>query len=107
MFNIDDDPTFTGTARLPPSRGKEPETFTADFRALPIDTFSAFDFSKPDDVKAMLEQAIYHLDDIVDAKRKPVPYSEELRARLLNNPVTRAALFRAYVETIGQASRGN
>ncbi|SMH42504.1 hypothetical protein [Mesorhizobium australicum] len=107
MFNVDEEPTFTGTAKLPPSVGKEPETFTADFRALPIDTFSAFDFSNPDDVKAMLEQSIFNLGDIIDAKKQPVPYSEELRARLLNNPITRAALFRAYVETIGVASRGN
>ncbi|MBN9078187.1 MAG: hypothetical protein BGN87_06220 [Rhizobiales bacterium 65-79] len=106
MFNIDSEPIVRARVeiRLP---DQEPQDFFTTFRVLDIDTFNGFDLSDPEGSKAFLSAAIVDMDEIVDRGGAAVPYSEALRDRLLNQPVVRAALARAYHKEVGEACRGN
>lgn len=106
MFKIDADPAFwaTVTVRTP---GAEPSTFKARFRAMEISRFKALDLSDPDDVRAFIAQTLRDLNDIEGADGKPVGFSDELRDRLADMPLVRAALVRGYVEAISDAATGN
>jgi hypothetical protein len=106
MFNIDSEPTVRAKIeiRLP---GEVPQDFTAAFRVLDVDTFNSFDLSDAESCRAFIQAIVIDLGDIVDGKGKNVPYSGELRDRLVNQPIIRAALVRSYVEEVGRAAQGN
>lgn len=106
MFNIDAEPTFWApvTVRTPDG---EPETFRARYRAIGIARFNALDLSDPDDVRAFISETVCDLDEIEDAAGKPLAWSEDLRDRLADMPLVRAALVRGYLEAISEAARGN
>jgi hypothetical protein len=104
MLNIDRDPVFTTTVtvQLP---GNQPETFKARFRVLPID--AAENLATAAGAHDFLVRAIDSLDDIEDDDGKALPYSEDLRERLLAMPDVRGALAAAYFRGVEEAARGN
>jgi hypothetical protein len=106
MFNIDSEPIVRAPVKVKLT-GQPDQDFSATFRVLEIDTFNSFDLSDADSCRAFLEAAIIDLDDIEDRNKKTVPYSAALRDRLVNNPIVRSALARAYVTAVGEACLGN
>jgi hypothetical protein len=105
-FNIEADPTFQRTVKVTIPAGAE-EDFLATFRALPISEFNAFDFHDADQTKAFLTKAVVRCDDIVGNDGHPVAWTPDLAAQLYDLPWARQALFTAYLEGVGNATRKN
>lgn len=106
MFNIDSEPLVRAPVKVKLA-GQPDQEFFATFRVLEVDAFNSFDLSDPDSCRAFLQAAISDLADIEGHNGKAIPYSDELRDRLINQPVVRAALARSYVEAVGEACLGN
>ena len=106
MFDIDHQPVFHRRVSINvPGAGKE--DFGAAFTALPVSEQAQFDLGTTDGTRDFLSRAIVGLDDIVDHQGEPVPFSFELRDRLLDKGWTRQPLFDAYVAGLAEAVRGN
>lgn len=110
MFIIETEPTFTHEVKVlvPVDGGYRQDTFKARYRVMPTEDADKYDLFKEDQSKAFLRAVVIGLEDIVDDQRKPVPYSDTLRDRLLGWPHTRRALAATYFEAIkGTARQGN
>ncbi len=106
MFDIDHQPIFRRRVSLTvPGAGKE--EFGATFAVLAVSEQAEFDLATQEGTRDFLSKAIVGLDDIVDHKGEPVPFSFELRDRLLDKGWTRQPLFDAYVAGLAEAVRGN
>jgi len=109
MFKITDNPTFTRTVtiRVPADGGYISETLTAVFNVLPVTEMNSFDLATEKGARAFLTAAIHSLDDIGDENGKPLPYSDQLRDKVLDLPYARAALAEEYTRSVEGAREGN
>ncbi len=109
MFTVTDEPTFTHdvTARVPVDGGYVEETFKATFRVIDPEETDSFALATTDGSAAFLKRVIVRLDDIGDAEKKPVEWSDKVRDEVLKLPWARRALARAYFEAISGAKAGN
>lgn len=87
---------------MPP--GAEPQPFTARFR-LGADDLDAL--ADPDRAADAIACVWIGWSDVVDEDGKPVPFSPEMRDRLLKYPFVRAAVVRALATVLGRGGRGN
>lgn len=110
MFVLTENPTFSHPVKvlIPVDGGHKEQSFTAEFRVIPAEEAAKFDLNKGEDSRAFLQRAIVKFgDDIVGPDDKPVPYSDELRDRLIGVPYVRSALARTYFAAIGGQKLGN
>ncbi|MDK3072770.1 hypothetical protein QO034_06580 [Sedimentitalea sp. JM2-8] len=107
MLKITDTPEFTHTVRVqtPVDGGHREDTFKCRFRVVEDDENDA-GFTV-DAVKARLRRIIVSMEDLADENGKPVPYSDEVRDRVLNLPHARIALLRAYAAAFAKERAGN
>jgi len=109
MLKLQDNPTFTHdvTAHMPVDGGTSPQTFKATYKLLTGEELSAFDTTTPPGMQAFLQAAVVGVSDIQDDQGQPIPYSNDLRDRLIDIPPIMNALFNAYVSACAGARAGN
>lgn len=109
MFKIVEEPTFTHdvTARVPVDGGFAEETFKATFRVIDPEEVDSFVLTTTEGSTAFLRRVIKRLDDLADAEKHPIEYSDEVRDAALRLPWARAALARTYFAAISGAKAGN
>lgn len=109
MLKLEQNPTFTRTvvARVPVDGGYCDEEFTATFKVVPLEKLKDFDTVSEEGTRVFLEAVIESLGDIADESGKQVPYSTELRDRVLGLAFCRTALAREYTKSITGAIEGN
>jgi hypothetical protein len=106
MFKIDTEPKFWAPVAfsLP---GGETQSFRARFKVVPVSEINKFDLGKPDDVEKFLMAAVCDVDDVEGEDGKAMAFSSLLLSRISDDPVARAAMVKAYFETLSEAARGN
>ena len=109
MFNVTDVPTFarTVTIMVPEDDGHREETLRVTYRVVPTDQAAPINLNDGESVRQFLEIAIVRFDDLVDTNKNPVPYSDEIRARVLLMPHARAPLVGEYIAAVSKAKLGN
>ena len=108
MFKIIKNPTFTTTATIlvPTDEGTVSQTLKVRFNLLPDDEGP----ESEDKGIGFLRAAILRIDDVVDEDDDLIPYSDDLRDRLLGMSFVRFGLMRAYFDAQlgrGAAASGN
>jgi hypothetical protein len=108
MFTIQDDPQFTHTVKVqvPVDGGFKAQEFKATFRVVPPEETDRHDLHTTEGSTAFLRRVIVSLDDI-GADGQILPYSDELRDRVLARPYARTALATTYFKAIAGARAGN
>lgn len=106
MLKITDTPEFTHIVRVqtPVDGGHREDTFKCRFRVVEDDESAGFTV---DAVKTHLRRLIVSMEDLADENGKPIPYSDEVRDRVLNLPHARIALLRAYRDAFARERAGN
>ncbi len=107
MFRIDDDPKFWATVTVHLPGEDAAQTFRARFKVMPVDDYRAIDFNTGTGVDDFLDEVFCDADDLQGADLKPVKFTEALGRKLSRQPHVRAALVKAYTETLASAARGN
>lgn len=109
MFEIDYRPIFLQrvTATMPLGRSTGEQDFTATFEALSVSEMSGFDLAEPEQVADFLRRVLVEASDIVDAHGNEVPFSPEIRDRLIDLPWTRRALVAGYFAGFARAAEKN
>ena len=109
MFIVDDNPTFTHTvkATVPIDGGFREETFKVTYAVIAADEIEQIDLATVAGSTDFLRRVIVGLDDIAGSDKKVIPYSNELRDRVLTLPWARRAIAAGYFEAINKARTGN
>lgn len=110
MFVLTDDPTFAHKVKVmvPVDGGHLPQDFTATFRVIPTEEAAKYDLSDGQSSKEFLRRVVVKFgDDLVGDDKQPLPYSDDLRDRLIGVPYVRQALARTYFAAIGGQTLGN
>lgn len=107
MFVLTDQPRFTHDVEVPTpvDGGFKTETFKATFNVIDVDDMT--DVLSLDGQKALLQRVVVGLEDILDGNKKPVPYSDEFRDRLIGIPFIRKALINTYMTAVVNGPVGN
>jgi hypothetical protein len=74
------------------------EEFTGEFRILPQSTVDDFDPTTID--RTLLQTALIGWDGLEDEDKTPIPFDEETKAEVLDDPMIRKALIDAYAEAV-------
>lgn len=108
MFNITETPEFTHIVHVqtPVDGGHREDTFKARFRVIDDEDQKA-NFYKVGEVKDYLRKLLISMDDLADGQKKPIPYSDEVRDKMLALPHVRMALLKTYNEALTKARVGN
>ena len=85
------------TVSFPKDGSFTKHTFTALFRVIP--TTQVADLAR-DDPRKILADALIGWKDIVDDDHNEIPYSEEVRDQLLDNPFATRALAEALANSV-------
>ncbi|WP_297772674.1 hypothetical protein [uncultured Roseovarius sp.] len=98
MFKIDQKPTFTRRVeiKVPADGGHEMQDLEVTFRVLPDEEIEAFDMRTTRGEREFLAATVFHIDDVEDEKGSALPYSDNLRDRLVGLAYVRVALINAY-----------
>lgn len=109
MFKIVADPTFTHTVKIkvPIDGGFTEETCKATYRVLDPAVAESFDLGSRQGSTDFLRAAIVRLDDLCDAEKKPVEWSDAVFTQVLRLPYARVALARGYYNAVTEAVTGN
>ena len=102
MFNVTENRTFTHVVKVktPVDGGYETETLKATFNLISVEEAEAFDLRVRDGTTAFLLRVVNKLDDLADAKKQPVTYSDKVRDFLFGQPHVRQALATGYFEAV-------
>jgi hypothetical protein len=108
-LDIDLKPLFntTVTFRVPSGDDVLEQSCRVTFEAIDNSEQDTFDLATPEGTKGFLVRVIRSIGDVVDHNREPVPYTEELRDRLLDKPWSRSRLVAAYARGLTVAAEGN
>ena len=87
--------------------GHKEDTMSVRFRVLPADAAETFDLNTAEGTTDFLKEVIVSIDDVVDDNKKPLPYNDALRDRLLGLYFVRIALVNAYLRAVMKARVGN
>ena len=109
MLKISSNPTFqrTITAKVPVDGGYREDSFKVTFKMLSTDEINKFDLASEAGTRQLLTAVIENLDDIAGENDKPLPYSDDLRDKVLGLPYLRTALVTEYFKSISGATEGN
>ena len=109
MFNVDEKPVFTRTvtALVPKGEGHDPQTFKATFNVLDDDEIDGVALGETKKVKELLRKMLVGMDDLADAAGNAIPFSDQIRDRMLKLPYVRVALLQAYYGGTIEGRSGN
>jgi len=109
MFIVDDNPRFTHsvTAMAPIDGGFEPQEFKVTYRVMDAAEFEKLDLNTREGSDAFLRKVVVGLDDIAGADRKALPYSDQLRDKVIRLPWARKAIVQGYFKAIAKSVEGN
>ncbi|UGA45955.1 phage tail assembly chaperone [Bradyrhizobium quebecense] len=109
MFNVSPKRTFTHDVAVlvPIDAGHEEQTLKTTFNFLDTEELKDFDLRTLEGSTAFLNAIVASFHDLVDGDGGPVPYSEELRNRLIRRQYVRSALLSHYGEAVTKAKEGN
>lgn len=107
MFKISTEATFTHevTVCTPIDGGFREDKFKAKYRVVDIE-----ELDQVNDLagqQAILKRIVCGLEDVTGDDDKPLPYSDELRDKLIAVPFVRAAMFQTYLAAITKTRVGN
>lgn len=107
MFILSENPRFTHAVKVmtPVDGGHKVEEFKATF--LVVDVHSLGDTNSLDGQTELLQRVVVGLEDIVDDAKKPIPFSDEFRDRLIGIPYIRAGLVQTYLAAVIKSAVGN
>lgn len=107
MFVLTDQPRFTHDVEVntPVDGGFKKETFKATYAVIDVEEIG--DTHSLEGQKSLLQRVVVGLEDILDGNKKPVPYSDEFRDRLIGIPFIRKALLNTYLEAVINGPVGN
>ncbi len=107
MFKMTAEPKFTQKVKVfvPIDNGHSEEHFTATFRVLDVDDLT--DLGLIDRQGEILAKALVGVSDVADDDGNAVPFSDELRDRLISTPYVRFGLIDAFTTGLLKARRGN
>lgn len=109
MFVVTSDPQFTHTvtAMVPIDGGYEKQPFKVTYRAIGDEETDAFDLNTTKGSTDFLRRIVVRLDDLLDANKEAIPYSDAVRDQVLALPWARKAITRGYIEAVNKAAEGN
>lgn len=109
MFTITDEPTFRHDVKVkvPCDGGHREETISATFRVISDDETDKHDLYSRESSTSWLKRIIVKLDGLVDTDKKPIPYSDEVRDRVIALPYARLAIAQTYLAAVTKAREGN
>lgn len=111
MFTLIDQPEFTHdvTVVMPADGGFTEHTFKARFKLLPADEIEKFPMSQSFSAvnATFLREVIVRLDDLQGEDKELIPYSDDLRDRVLKSPPAQMALMQTYLTAISKVKQGN
>ena len=101
-------PEFTHIVHVqtPVDGGHREDTFKARFKVVD-DEGQKSSVYKVSEVKDYLRGLLVGMEDLVDGQKNPIPYSDEVRDRMLALPHVRLALLKTYNEALAKARVGN
>jgi hypothetical protein len=107
MFVLSENPRFTHAVKVmtPVDGGHKVEEFKATFTVIDVNDIG--DTSSLPGQTELLRRVVVGLEDIVDDAKKPVPYSDEFRDRLIGIPYIRAGLVQTYLAAVIKSAVGN
>lgn len=109
MFSITDTLEFTHTVpvMVPVDGGHTEQSLKVRFRIHPDADASTLDVGSDDGLKDFLLKVVVSFDDVVDQNKKPLPYNDALRDRLLAMPFVKIPVWKAYIAAVTKAKVGN
>lgn len=109
MFVYAANPQFTHTltVQVPTDGGHENQTFACTFCVLGDDELAKYDMNDRQQSSDFLRRAIVGFNDIVDAEKQPIPYSDKVRDWLIDLPYVRVPLVKGYFSAVYKAGLGN
>lgn len=107
MFILTEEPRFTHDVKVmtPIDGGHREDIFKATYRVIDVEEIG--DTAGLAGQQALLRRVVVGIDDVVDANKKAVPYSDEFRDRLIAIPYIRAGLLQTYLAAITRSAVGN
>ena len=108
-FKVVAEPQFTHTVKIrtPVDGGYLDESCKATYRVIPAEEADAFDISTAEGSTAFLQRVIARLDELVDAEKNPIEWSDHVRDQVFCLPYARVGLARGYFEGVSGAKKGN
>lgn len=108
MFIVSSNRTFTHPVKVmvPVDGGHKEQSFKTTFRVIDADADER-DLTSAAGSTSFLKEVVIGMDELVDDQEQAVPYSDELRDRMLKLPFVRVALARAYMTAVSKAPTGN
>lgn len=109
MFKLIENPRFTRevTVLTPVHGGHLKESFRATFRALRVSESQSFELATGEGTRSFLEHVLVTVDDVFDEAGAELPYSDQLRDRLLDVLFVRQALLKSYFDGVTPERLGN
>lgn len=109
MFVVEENPTFTHTvtAMVPTDGGYDKQSFKVTYNVLDAAEIDGFDLNTREGSDAFLRRVIHRLDDLVDVKGEPIPYSDAIRDRVIGLLWVRRAITRGYYAAVHKEAEGN
>ncbi len=108
MFRIVHEPTFTHTVPVmtPVDGGHREEKIEVTYRIINADEAAGYPETEEGNAD-FLRRVVLRVDDIADEDGAPLPWSDELRDRLIALPHVRIALARGYGAALAKGRAGN
>lgn len=109
MFVVTNDPKFTHTveAMAPTDGGYQSQSFRVTYRVVEGEEFERFDLNSRQGSTEFLCRIIVTMDDLVDANRNPIHYSDAVRDQVIRLPWARRAIVRGYFDALNKEAEGN
>ncbi len=107
MFKVTEERTFTRSVpvMVPTDGGHTKETFKATYRVVDIEELD--DTHTLEGQQRVLRRVVVSMDELVDDAGAEMPYSDELRDKLIRVPFVRSALLQTYMQAVTRARAGN
>ena len=109
MFKVDENPSFIRTVKVkvPKGEGHEEQTFKAAFNVVDDEIVDGVQLQNAAEVKKVLRKMLAGMEDLANTAGEAIPYSEEIREKILKLPYVRIALLAAYYEGVTDQRSGN
>ncbi|EEW59764.1 conserved hypothetical protein [Ruegeria sp. TrichCH4B] len=109
MFNVEETPSFTRTVKVkvPKGEGHEEQTFKAAFNVVDDEVIEGVPLQNTAEVKKVLRKMLTGMEDLANTAGEAIPYSDEIREKILKLPYVRIALIAAYYDGVTDQRSGN
>jgi len=109
MFKVTDNLTFMHDVKVitPADSGHAEDVLKTTFRFLPSDELAAFDLTTPEGTTDYLKAIVVAFHDLVTENGAPLPYTDEVRDKLLRRSDIRKAVGNHYLAAVAKVAEGN